>query len=252
MASLSTIAAWSSLPILTMVCCTALADATPDAAEVDANPAIVVNVTGSNIPRTDIESALPVQRITRADIERSGVTTVFELLNNVSANLIGAGDAISIGNSNPGLSSANLRGLGSGATLVLVDGRRLANFAFDGGSVDLGAIPLAAIDRVEILKDGASAIYGSDAIAGVINFILRKDYTGIAATVYTGDTQHGGGGHQQATVSAGYGNLAVDHFNAFVTLDVQKDQGLAASARDFSRTGFLPQAGIVDLSSHAF
>ena len=78
----------------------------------------------------------------------------------------------------PGLSSANLRGLGDGSTLVLLNGRRLANYAFDGEAVDLNSIPSAAIDRVEVLKDGASAIYGTDAIAGVINFILRKDYSG--------------------------------------------------------------------------
>ena len=205
-------------------------------------PRIFITVTGSNIPRTDLETALPVQRITREDIERSGATTAAELLNNVSANLIGQNDALSIGGffATPGLSSANLRGLGGGSTLVLVNGRRVANYAFDGGSVDLNSIPLAAIDHVEVLKDGASAIYGSDAMAGVINFILRKDFTGVSVTAYTSDTQHGGGNHQQATVTVGYGNLATDRFNAFVTVDWQKDQALHARSRAFSRTVFLP------------
>ena len=215
-------------------------------------PRILVNVTGSNIPRTDIETALPVQRITREDIERSGATTPAEVLNTVSANLTGQTDAISISNSNPGLASANLRGLGGGSTLVLINGRRLANYAFDGGAVDLNSIPLAAIDRVEVLKDGASAIYGADAMAGVINFILRKDYAGFSATAYTGDTQHGGGKLQQATMTAGYGNLATDRFNAFVTVDWQKSDGLAASARPFARTVYLPNDGINKLSSQTF
>jgi iron complex outermembrane receptor protein len=147
-------------------------------------PRIIVNVTGSNIPRTDIETALPIQRIGRDDIDRSGATTAAELLNTVSANLRGQNDATSNGGffACPGLASANLRGLGSGSTLVLINGRRTANYAFDGGTVDLNSIPLAAVDRVEILKDGASAIYGADAMAGVINFIMRKDYAGIAVS----------------------------------------------------------------------
>jgi iron complex outermembrane receptor protein len=212
-----------------------------------------ITVTGSNIPRTDIETALPVQRLTREDIDRSGATTAAELLTLVSANLIGQNDARSIGNGQtPGLASANLRGLGSGSTLVLIDGRRSANYAFDGGTVDLNSIPLAAIDRIEILKDGASAIYGADAMAGVINFILRKDFAGFSATAYIGDTQHGGGGHQQATMTAGHGNLATDRYNAFVTLDWQKDQSLAAIARPFSNTVYLPEEGINVLSRNTF
>jgi len=164
-------------------------------------PRIIVNVTGSNIPRTDIETALPIQRIGRDDIDRSGATTAAELLNTVSANLRGQNDATSNGGffAVPGLASANLRGLGSGSTLVLINGRRTANYAFDGGTVDLNSIPLAAVDRVEILKDGASAIYGADAIAGVINFIMRKDYAGIAVSGYSADTQHGGGNHRNAS-----------------------------------------------------
>ncbi len=183
----------------------------------------------------------------------AAATTVSELLTFVSANLIGQNDARSIGNSQtPGLASANLRGLGSGSTLVLIDGRRSANYAFDGGTVDLNSIPLAAIDRVEILKDGASAIYGADAMAGVINFILRKDFAGFSATAYMGYTEHGGGGHQQATMTVGHGNLGTDRYNAFVTLDWQKDQRLAAISRPFSNTVYIPQEGINLLTRNTF
>src|SRR5512143_648735 len=150
-----------------------------------------VEVTGSHIPRTEVESALPVQIITREDIDRSGSTTVAEVMAKVSANLLGFSDIASFGS--PGLSSVNLRGIGSGSTLVLLNGRRVANYAFDGGAVDVNSIPLSAVERVEILKDGASAIYGADAIAGVVNFILRKNFTGIELNGSGNWTEQGGG-----------------------------------------------------------
>ena len=96
-----------------------------------------------------------------------------------------------------GTSNANLRGLGPNSTLVLLNGRRLANFASPGddAGVDLNSIPSGAIQRVEVLKDGASAIYGTDAIGGVINFILRKDFSGLEAQAFT-DVTEAGGGHE--------------------------------------------------------
>ena len=212
-----------------------------------------VTVTGSNIPRSDVETALPVQVITREDIIRTGATTVPELMSKVSANIVGSNDQLSIGNSGqPGLASANLRGLGDGSTLVLLNGRRIANYAFNGGTVDLNSIPLTAIERVEILKDGASAIYGTDAIAGVINFILRKDFQGLEVSGYGGWTQHGGGDVQQATLTAGYGDLTKDHFNILGTIDYQKDGALAATARPFSRTAYIPDEGVNRLSRNTF
>src|SRR5262245_28465314 len=112
-----------------------------------------VEVTGSRIPRPDIESALPVQVITREEIERSGSTTVAEMMEKVSANIVGNNDRLSAASAGvPGLSSVNLRGIGSGSTLVLLNGRRIANYAFDGGAVDVNSIPLSAVERVEILK----------------------------------------------------------------------------------------------------
>lgn len=138
-----------------------------------------------------------MQTITREDIERSSSANVAELMSKVSANVGGFNDQLSIGNQiqafpRPGLSSVNLRGIGDGSTLVLINGRRVANYAFDGGAVDVNAIPLAAIDRVEILKDGASAIYGTDAISGVVTsafgratFQLRPDVQFFAEASYT-------------------------------------------------------------------
>ncbi|TMG82713.1 MAG: hypothetical protein E6H78_14095, partial [Betaproteobacteria bacterium] len=210
-------------------------------------------VIGSNIPRPDAESALPVQILMRDDILRGGATTTAELLGMVSANVLGFNDQLSIGNAvRPGLSSANLRGIGDGSTLVLLNGRRVANYAFDGGTVDLNSIPLSAIERVEILKDGASAVYGTDAIAGVVNFILRKDFRGFEATGYGAWTQHGGADSRQGVVSAGYGELSTDRFNVFATLSYQKDDALHGLVRPFSRTGYIPSEGVNQLSGVSF
>jgi iron complex outermembrane receptor protein len=199
-----------------------------------------IEVTGSNIMRTDIETALPLQVITREDIEQSGAISAAALMSQVSANLIGRTDAIFIGNPQSGLSSANLRGLGEGSTLVLLNGRRAANYAANGGTVNLNFIPVAAIDRIEILKDGASAIYGADAMAGVINFILRKDFRGVQVSAYGAATQHGGGNQEQATATAGYGDLTTDRFNVFVTASYQNNDALHARDRAFSRTAYRP------------
>jgi iron complex outermembrane receptor protein len=214
---------------------------------------IKIQVTGSNIPRLESESALPVQMLTRGDISRSGATTTAEFLSHVSANLLGFNDQLSIGEFvQPGFSSANLRGIGSGSTLVLLNGRRVANYAFNGGAVDINAIPLSAIERIEILKDGASAIYGTDAIAGVINFILRKDFKGFEATGYGAWTEHGGADQRQAIVSAGYGDLSTDRFNIFATLSYQEEDALRAIDRPFSPTGFIPSEGEILLSGASF
>ena len=199
-----------------------------------------VYVTGSNIARTDIETALPIQVITREDIERSGAIDAAALMSQVSANLIGTTDAVFIGNGRPGLSSANLRGLGEGSTLVLLNGRRAANFATTGSTVNLNFIPVAAIERVEILKDGASAIYGADAMAGVVNFVLRQDFRGLLFSAYGAVTEHGGGNQQQATLTAGYGDLTADRFNVFVTANYQKNDALPARDRPFSSTAYRP------------
>jgi outer membrane receptor protein involved in Fe transport len=209
----------------------ALAYAGPGAFAQTAEPPVFpdmrIEVTGSRIARTDSETALPVQVISRDEILRGNFNTASELMAHISANVNGMNSQLSIGTSgNPGMASANLRGLGDGNTLVLLNGRRLSNYAFLSATVDLNSIPLAAIERVEILKDGASSIYGTDAIAGVINFITRKDFSGVEVSGQAGVTQHGGGDHYQATVTAGWGDLTKDRFNAFVTVDWQKGHAI--------------------------
>lgn len=211
-----------------------------------------VEVTGSNILRAEIETALPVQVLTREDIERSGSSTVAELMSRVSANIVAQTDATSIGSGAPGLSNINLRGIGAGDTLVLLNGRRVANYAFDGSAVDVNMIPLAAIERVEILKDGASAIYGADAVAGVVNFVLRRNFTGIELSGFGSWPQDRGGRQFQGTATAGIGDLAKDGYNAFATATWQQDDPIYAIDRPFSRTGYLPDAGLVRLPPTTF
>ena len=205
----------------------------------DAQPKMQrVEITGSSIKRIDNETALPVQLIKREDIEKSGVTTAAELLRNISANTAPLSDGASITDGTSGqrgFNGANLRGIGVSSTLVLLNGRRLANFASpgDNAGVDLNNIPAGAIQRVEVLKDGASAIYGTDAIGGVINFITRKDYTGADLGVSASATQEGGAQKKTASISAGFGDLERDRFNVFGALDAQKLGALRSSQRSF-------------------
>ncbi len=185
-----------------------------------------VEITGSSIKRVDAETALPVTVITRAQIENSGATTTEELLKRVSANSAMTSDTGQ--GTGYATSNANLRGLGANSTLVLLNGRRLANHPFGniGGnaSVDLNSIPFAAIERIEVLRDGASAVYGTDAVGGVINFITRKDYQNGEVSIRYGDTQAKiGGSEKGATLALGFGSLATDNFNVLLTANVQRN-----------------------------
>jgi iron complex outermembrane receptor protein len=197
-----------------------------------------IEITGSSIKRIDAETALPVQVLKREDIAKTGASTAAELMKAISANTAGLTDGQSISDNTGGqrgLNAANLRGIGVSGTLVLLNGRRMANFATPGddAGVDLNNIPSGAIDRVEILKDGASAIYGTDAIGGVINFITRKDFRGVDLYAYAFGTQEGGAGKQTVTLSAGTGSLAQEGYNVLAVLDLQKLGGLRSSQRDF-------------------
>ena len=196
-----------------------------------------VIVTGSAIPRTEKETAAPVQTITRKDIERSGLTTVADVVRSISADNSGT-----LGNSFEGAfaggaSGVALRGLTVNSTLVLIDGRRAANYALDDdgerGFVDLNSIPLVAVERIEVLKDGGSALYGADAIAGVVNIILQREYVGKDISAEYGDSQHGGGSHTRATAEFGTGRLNQNGYNAYVSFEYQRDNNIKASQRGF-------------------
>jgi iron complex outermembrane recepter protein len=161
-----------------------------------------VEVTGSRIKRVDSEGAQPVTVYTRADLEASGSTTVAEFIR--SAPFSSAGQFRPQGGSSAqAFSGVSLRGLGSNRTLVLVDGRRVAKAPNVGDSADMNSIPMAAVERIEILTDGASAIYGSDAIGGVVNVILRKDFDGLILSYGETKPSVKGGDRQEASAILG-------------------------------------------------
>jgi iron complex outermembrane receptor protein len=171
---------------------------------------ISVSVTGTNIRRTDVETASPVQVLTSADLEKSGYSTVSEVLRDITANsngLLSQGFGRAFAG---GASGVALRGLSVGNTLVLVDGLRMAGYPTPDDNqhnfVDISSIPFSAVERIEILLDGASAIYGSDAIGGVVNVILKKSYTGTGFTVEGGSTFKGGGTTWHASIAQGFGD----------------------------------------------
>lgn len=161
-----------------------------------------VEITGSRIKRVDAEGALPVTTIGRAEIEASGAVTVAEFMRSVPFASTGNFRPQS-GSSAQSLAEIDLRGLGADRTLVLIDGRRAAKGPMIGDRVDLNIIPMAMIERVEILTDGASAIYGSDAIGGVVNFITKKDFQGIEITAGATRPKVKGGDRDEASAIIG-------------------------------------------------
>jgi iron complex outermembrane recepter protein len=197
---------------------------------------IRVNVTGSNIKRVDSETAAPIETISREDILQSGLNTISDVVRRITANNNGTiGDSFTNGFAGGGATALSLRGLGSNNTLVLVNGRRLANtgLADDGqySFVDLNQIPFDLVDRIEILKDGASAIYGSDAVAGVVNVILRQQFTGVTVTGTAGTTSHGDGNVFKGAVTAGIGDLTKDRYNAYISIDALKQDAIKLTDR---------------------
>ena len=202
-----------------------------------------IEITGSSIRRVDAETALPVSVISRAEIERTGVTTAQDLVQLIPSMFGGSVVANNVGATGVA-STAALRGLASKYTLVLLNGRRVANYAFGNSPVDLNSIPLSAVERVEVLRDGASAIYGADAVAGVVNFILRKDYKGLEANVSVSQPQSAGGDSRTLNLTGGFGDLATDRFNILVSASREEDDALKASQRGFASTANRPDLGI--------
>jgi iron complex outermembrane receptor protein len=164
-----------------------------------------VQVTGSRIKRTDIEGALPVTVIDREDIEFSGKSSAADLLRELPFNSAGSFRPQS-GSSAQSFAGLSLRALGAGRTLILIDGRRAPVAPNVGNAQDLNAIPLAAIERIEILSDGASAIYGSDAIGGVVNIITRQDFTGAELMAGVSEPEREGGATEEGSAVVGVAN----------------------------------------------
>ena len=200
-------------------------------ADSDATPPAMarVTVTGSNLKRVDAETSSPVQVVSRLEIEQSGAATVADVLGNLTSN---DHNAISdLGGTNSwasGATGVSLRNLGVGATLVLLNGRRLSAYGFADGLqsnfVNIDSIPSDVIERIEILKDGASAIYGSDAVAGVINIITRRNFQGVGVKAVLQQSLEKSflGRDRKASIVAGTGDMGKDGFNAFGHLEMYK------------------------------
>ncbi|MET0267532.1 MAG: TonB-dependent receptor [Duganella sp.] len=202
-------------------------------------PIETVYITGSNLKRVGKEGTSPVQVITAEDIKNTGAATVAELMFTVPA--MGSDNNIDTldGGFSRGAATASLRGLSSTSTLILLNGRRMTPSAYadpnDGNSTlyDLNSIPLSAIERVEILKDGASAVYGSDAIGGVINFITKTNYQGLQIGARAGANDDNNFGKRGLNVFWGKGDIDDDGYNVFVAADVSKrDRVLRRDATD--------------------
>lgn len=211
-----------------------------------------IEVTGSNIRRVQSETASPVQTLTRQDIERSGKSSVAELLQTLAVDNAGSVPK-SFGNGfASGGSGISLRGLGAGATLVLLNGRRVAPYALaDDGTktfTDLNLIPIEAVERVEILKDGGSAVYGSDAIAGVVNIILRKEFQGLVLKGSIGQSlKYGDGRDTRLGITGGFGNLDADGYNVLANFEYNKKEPIYLSNR--TDRGYV---GYTDLRQEGF
>ncbi len=231
-----------------------------------------IEVTGSAIKRTSVEGPAPVEVLTRKEIERTGATSVNELLRSIpSIDIFDQGELASNSPAGSGTANIALRGLSSSETLVLLNGRRLpVNALYDssgaGAAFDINSLPISAIERIEILKDGGSAIYGADAIAGVVNFITKQDYQGIDVAVSYGVSSRGDGAEKRLSASAGFGDYDKDRYNVLVGLDYFKRDPILRKDRDISksvdfrrfgapsdgRSSFSPYGNVVDPNTGGF
>ncbi|MBN8739643.1 MAG: TonB-dependent receptor [Lysobacterales bacterium 69-70] len=191
-----------------------------------------IEVTGSRIRKVDLETAQPVLVIDRAEIERQGFQSVADILQNVSATgspAISRAQPLSAGES-PGGAFISLRNLGAQRTLILVNGKRLG--INTNGLQDVSTIPTAIIQSIEVLKDGASSVYGSDAIGGVVNFITRSNFEGMEANAYWGQFGEGDGDIQRWDATLGYKG---DRGSLVATAEYSEEKEVAGADRDFSR-----------------
>lgn len=212
------------------------AASTPDQATADQGGGDVV-VTGSLLRRTSTETPSPVTVLTSENLARAGITTAADAIRSISADSAGSiGTGFQTGFSAGG-SAVSLRGLGVSSTLVLVDGLRSTNFPIndDGHNayVDLNSIPFSLIDRIEVLKDGASSTYGADAIGGVVNLILKKTFTGVAGTVEGGVAERGDAQRYRANLTLGIGDYEANGWNVYINGEYQRDERVSNSSRGF-------------------
>ncbi len=195
-----------------------------------------VEITGSSIKRIAQEGALPVQTLSRKDIEQSGANNVADLVAALPAMQGFITASTSVNGGGAGRQSASIHAIGTDYTLVLLNGRRMAPYG-TGSAVNLGSIPLSAVERVEILTDGASTLYGSDAIAGVVNFILKKNQTDLNVEATLTSPQQSGGRSGNFSISKGFGDPEKDGFNVLFAYSHDEQKPLEAVQRSFANSG---------------
>lgn len=241
-----------SISLLAATCLTfpAFAQETPSTAAPEAEESAPIIVTGSRIKRDPTDSSLPLQVINTEELSREGINSPEQLISYLSTNGNGADNLASNADvtsgaqrGTNGLSAANLRGQGSASTLVLLNGRRVAAHGLTGSAVDVNQIPIAALERVEVLKDGASAIYGTDAIGGVINFITKTNFQGLTLNAFNDITEAGGGNIYRLSATAGYGDLDAQGFNIMGAISRSVNNVLNGSDRSFVN-GNQPNRGL--------
>ena len=196
-----------------------------------------VEITGSAVKRVAIEGALPVQTLSKAQIEQTGATSVADLVATLPAMQGFITSSASINGNGGGVQTASVHGIGTKYTLVLLNGHRIAPYS-SGSSVNLASIPLSAVERVEILTDGASALYGSDAIAGVVNFILKKDQKDLNVELtYNRPSKGSGGATGNVAISKGFGDFDTNGYNVLLAYSHDTQKELNAADRGFSSPG---------------
>ncbi|HEY4342458.1 MAG TPA: TonB-dependent receptor [Steroidobacteraceae bacterium] len=205
-----------------------------------------VIVTGTMIKRSVAETTEAITILKTDDLKDQGVVNMEQVLNTLTSSTPVINVASSVGTFTGGGTYANLRNLGQGRTLILLDGQRLANNANSGDAVDLSGVPFSAIGSVEVLREGASALYGSDAIAGVINFITKKNYQGAEFQANFDHPEKAGGASGEADFTFGHGDLMNDGYNFMLTASYSKQQELRATQRGFSADGFDPARGVTN------
>jgi iron complex outermembrane recepter protein len=208
-----------------------------------------VVVTGSMIKRTDFETPSPIQVVSAEDMQNSGFTSVSQVLSNLAANGQGTLSQSFAGAFAGGASGIALRGLTVGSTLTLIDGERMVPYPLsDDGQrsfVDTSEIPLLAVDHIDVEKDGASSEYGSDAIAGVVNVMLKKNYTGLEFNAEGGTTYYGDGTTERITGIGGIGDLANDGYNAYVAIEYRHQDKIDDWSRSapWNQQNWIPEGG---------
>ncbi len=210
--------------------------ASAQTAEAPADTMTRVEITGSSIKRIAKEGSLPVQTLSRADIEQSGVNNVADLVAQLPSMQGFITSSASVNGGGGGVQTASVHALGTQYTLVLLNGRRMAPYG-TGSAVNLASIPLAAVERVEILTDGASTLYGSDAIAGVINFILKKNQRDLIIEGTLNAPDKPGGRSSNFSISKGFGDIDADGFNVQLSYSHDEQKELNASQRSFANSG---------------